>query len=102
MAKHEQLCQLAAISVTGPCLGDNFIFIGPRPAGETHEINPRLLNMLKGVVFRGDGTENPYEHVQQFNEICETFKLCTFSHEEMKLKLFSYTLANDTKAWLHD
>ena len=36
----------------------------------------------------------------QFNDICGTFQLHDLTHEEIKLKLFSYTLANDARKWL--
>lgn len=88
MAEFEDLYQLAAIKISGPPIRDIFTSLGPRPNGEIYEINLSLLGLLQGKQLTGDGTEDPYQHVQLFDEICRTFKLNAFTYDEMKLKLF--------------
>ena len=37
-----------------------------------------------------------------FNDLCGTFQLHDLTHEEIKLKIFSYTPSNDGLKWLQD
>jgi hypothetical protein len=50
--------------------------------------------------FTSNEDEDPYQHVQLFDEICGTFKLNAFTYDEMKLKLLGLTLTAKAKAWL--
>ena len=51
-------------------------------------------------IFAGeDDTEDPYAHIDYFTDICETFKLNAFTHDDMKLKLFSQTLSKKALTW---
>jgi len=45
------------------------LFMNP----EGYEINPMLLELLHAKKFAGDGTEDPYNHIGFFREVCETF-----------------------------
>ena len=66
MVLQEQIYQVGVEIIAGPAQGENFISVGPDLTGKTYEINHRLLDKLKNITFRGDGTESPYVHVQEF------------------------------------
>ena len=55
-----------------------------------------MVHNLK--VFEED--EDPYQHLQFFEDVCGTFKLNAFSPNDMKLELFPHTLAKKTRNWL--
>jgi hypothetical protein len=75
MVFHEQVYQVRAELVSGPAHGEKFITTGPDLPGKVYEINPRLITMIKENIFRGDATECPYEHIDNFNLACGTLQL---------------------------
>ena len=56
--------------------------------------------MLRTKQFKGDDTEYPYDHVEFFIDIRGTLRVNAFTDEEMKLKLFPYTLCDASLSWL--
>ena len=71
------------------------------PQTDEYEVNPLLLQILHTrKIFTGEYKgDSPYAHVDYFSNICETFKLNAFSHDDMKLKLFSQTLTSKALTW---
>ena len=51
--------------------------------------------------FHGMKNENPYTHIQDFEEVCTTFKEGAFDMDLLKLKAFPLTLKNKAKIWLN-
>ena len=47
--------------------------------------------------FHGMESENPYSHMREFEEVCNTFKKETTTVDLMRLKLFSFTLKDKAK-----
>ena len=47
------------------------------------------------------GNENPYTHIQDFEEVCTTFKEGAFDMDLFKLKAFPLTLKDKAKIWLN-
>ena len=43
-------------------------------------------------IFHGMDSENPYSHISEFEEVCNTFKEETATVDLMRLKLFPFTL----------
>lgn len=72
----------------------------PKLQTDEHKVNPYILQILHSrKIFAGeDDLEDPYVHLDYFNDICETFKLKGFSYD-MKLKLFGQTLSSKALAW---
>ena len=46
-------------------------------------------------------SENPYSHIQEFEEVCNTFKEDISNVDLMRLKLFPLTLKDKAKIWLN-
>ena len=73
----------------------------PKPRTDEYEVNPLLLQILHTrKIFTGeDEDDDPYAHIDYFSNTRETFKLNAFSHDDMKLKLFSQTLTSKELTW---
>ena len=51
--------------------------------------------------FHGMKSENPYSHIREFEEVCNTFKEETATVDLMRLKLFPFTLKDEAKIWFN-
>ena len=69
------------------------------PLTEQMVIRPYLVQLLP--TFHGMESENPYSHMREFEEVCNTFKEETTTVDLMRLKLFPFTLKNKAKIWLN-
>ena len=65
------------------------------PPTEKMVIRPHIVPLLP--TFHGMESENPYSHIREFEEVCNTFKEETATVEVMKLKLFPFTLKDKAK-----
>jgi hypothetical protein len=66
----------------------------------THfDLKPNVIQILH--TFNGLENEDPYAHVKEFLERCNTFKFQNFSNESVRLRLFPFSLHGKAKAWLH-
>ena len=46
-------------------------------------------------------SENPYTHIKEFEDLCNTFREGGASIDSMRLKLFPLTLKDNAKIWLN-
>ncbi|KAL6340837.1 hypothetical protein AAG906_031947 [Vitis piasezkii] len=46
-------------------------------------------------------SENPYAHIKEFEDVCNTFQERGASIDLMRLKLFPFTLKDKAKIWLY-
>ena len=69
------------------------------PPTEDVNVRPYLVPLL--LTFHGMENENPYTHIQEFEEVCMTFKKGVTDMELMKLKAFPLTLKDKAKIWLN-
>ena len=51
--------------------------------------------------FHGMESENPYSHVRELEEVCNTFKEETATVDLMMLKIFPFILKDKAKFWLN-
>ena len=51
--------------------------------------------------FHGMESENPYSHIREFEEVCNTFKEDASNMDLMRLKFFPLTLKDKAKIWLN-
>ena len=100
MSENVHKYKLVALKYCGAPPLDAFMRAGPRGKNEDYCINPILLDMLHTKFFAGnDDSEDPYAHLDFFEEICGTFKLNAYTEEEMRLKLIGQTLSNTSLNW---
>ena len=62
-------------------------------------VKPYLVPFLP--TFHGMESENPYTHIKEFEEVCNTFKEDTTTIDLMRLKLFLFALKDKAKIWLN-
>ena len=60
---------------------------------------PFLVPLLP--TFHGMESENPYTHIREFEEVCNTFKEDTTTVDLMIPKIFPFTLKDKAKIWLN-
>ena len=69
------------------------------PPTEDVNVRPYLVPLLP--TFHGMENENPYTHIQEFEEVCMTFKEGLTDMELLKLKAFPLILKDKAKIWLN-
>jgi hypothetical protein len=66
---------------------------------EVYEIHPDFISLVRELNFAGGLDENPYEHLQDFEEICATLIISGMNHETLKWKAFLFLLTGWAKQW---
>ncbi|RVW73354.1 Retrovirus-related Pol polyprotein from transposon 17.6 [Vitis vinifera] len=69
------------------------------PPSEQLVIRPHIVPLLP--TFHGMKSENPYAHIKEFEDVCNTFQEGGASIDLMRLKLFPFTLKDKAKIWLN-
>ena len=69
------------------------------PLTDDMVVRPYLVPLLP--TFHGMESENPYTHIREFKEVCNTFKEDATTLDLMRLKLFPFTLKDKAKIWLN-
>ena len=62
-------------------------------------VRPYLVPLLP--TFHGMESENPYTHIKEFEEVCNTFMEAITTLDLMRLKIFPLTLKDKAKIWLN-
>jgi hypothetical protein len=66
---------------------------------EGYEIHPDFISLVRESNFVGGLDENPYKHLQYFEEICATLMISRMNHETHKWKAFLFLLTGWAKQW---
>ena len=83
MATNGHLYKLATLKYSTGSPLNAFMHVSPRVNAEGYEINPVLLDILHTKKFAGENdTEDPYAHIDLFDDICGTFKLNALTEDE--------------------
>ena len=69
------------------------------PPTEDMIVRPHLVPLLP--TFHGMESENPYTHIREFEEVCNTFKEDITNLDLVRLRLFPLTLKDKPKIWLN-
>jgi hypothetical protein len=56
----------------------------------SYELSPSYLAMVREQFFSGRDNENPYHHLQEFEELCSCMKISRMTQETIKWKLFPF------------
>jgi hypothetical protein len=66
---------------------------------EGYEIRPNFISLVRELNFARGFDENPYKHLQDFEEICATLMILGMNHETLKWKTFPFSLTGWAKQW---
>jgi len=71
------------------------------PPDATHfNFKPGIIQLLP--TFHGLDAENPYLHLREFEEVCNTYNDQNCSMNTIRLKLFPFSLKDKAKTWLQN
>jgi hypothetical protein len=59
---------------------------------EGYEIHPNFISMVRELNFTRGLEENPYKHLQDFEDICASLMISGMNHEILKGKGFLFSL----------
>ena len=75
------------------------------PAGNVgdanFEIKTGLITMVQASPFCGKANEDASAHLQQFLEICNTFKMKDVTPDAVRLRLFPFSLLGRARQWFY-
>ena len=71
--------------------------VTPMRNGRSYEVRPAVLTSIP--TFHGRAIDEPYPHLQNFEQFCQVTGLQGFSQDEVKLILFSFSMKDRTKDW---
>ncbi|XP_071728225.1 uncharacterized protein [Rutidosis leptorrhynchoides] len=74
----------------------------PPIGADNWKIEGNFFTMIKDMLFHGLIEENPFEHIQQFNDICDIYKNKDVMDDAFKLRAFPFTLQGDANVWLRN
>ncbi|XP_024178407.1 uncharacterized protein LOC112184382 [Rosa chinensis] len=83
---------------TSPTIVDHPSCIVLPPCEHHFEIKPSTLSILP--IFHGMPSNNPYDHIAEFEEVCTTVQLHGLNPDGLKLRLFPFTLKDYARKWL--
>jgi hypothetical protein len=55
--------------------------------------------LIQDLPFSGEGNENPYSHLQEFEQTCAWLRIAGMSDNTLKWKLFPFSLMKIAKQW---
>ena len=71
----------------------------PNIVVRSFELKSSVLNCLS--TFYDLENEDSYNHLNNFYAVCQTFKYENFSYDDIKLRLFSFSLNDRACSWLN-
>ena len=75
--------------------------VAPPEVTENFEIKSSTIHMVENSVqFHGLLDEDPLSHISRFLRICGTFKIQNCSEDQIKLKLFPFSLRGQALEWI--
>jgi hypothetical protein len=66
---------------------------------DAYELRPWLIEMVQTNTFLGIEDEDPYHHLQQFEQTCDCLHIEGMSDETIRWKFFPFTLKGKTRQW---
>ena len=64
-----------------------------------YELCPGLIAMVRAQPFSGHDNENPYHYLVEFEEICSCLSIFGMTQENLRCKLFPFSLTGKAKQW---
>ena len=64
-----------------------------------YELRSCFIKLIWEQSFSGEGNENPYSHLQEFEQTCACLCIAGISDETLRRKLFPFSLTGRAKQW---
>ena len=64
-----------------------------------YELRLCFIKLICDQFFSGEGDENPYSHLQEFEQTCACLRIASMSNETLRWKLFPFSLMGRAKHW---
>jgi hypothetical protein len=64
-----------------------------------YELRPCFINMIREQSFSGEDSEDPYSHLQEFEQTYARLHIASMSDETLRWKLFLFSLTGIAKQW---
>ena len=75
-------------------------FSEPSPSSSSnHELDPCFIAMVRKWPFSREIHEDPYEHLQEFEELCSGLVILGMTQEALRWKLFPFSLTEKAEQW---
>jgi len=58
----------------------------------SYRLSPQLIALVQSLSFSGEGDENPYLYIRDFEQICDCLRIEGISNETLHWKLFPFSL----------
>ena len=62
-----------------------------------YELHLYLIKLIQDKSLSGEGNENPYSHLQEFEQTCACLHITGMSDETLRWKLFPFSLMGRAK-----
>ena len=62
-------------------------------------LHPCFIKLIRDKSFSGQGDENPYSHLQEFEQTCVCLCITGMSDKTIRWKLFLFSLIGRAKHW---
>jgi hypothetical protein len=62
-----------------------------------YELCPCLIKLIRDQSFSGEGNENTYSHLQEFEQTCACLHIAGMSDNTLRWKLFLFSLMGELK-----
>ena len=63
------------------------------------ELCPGFIAMVREQTFSGYDNENPYHHLQEFEQLCSCLSIAGMAQETLRWKLFPFSLNERSRQW---
>ena len=64
-----------------------------------YELCPCLIKLIREQSFSGEGDENPYSHLREFEQIYACLRIAGMFDKTLRWKLFLFSLTGRAKQW---
>ena len=64
-----------------------------------YEQCPCFIKLIREQSFSGEGDENSYSHLREFEQTCACLHIASMSDETLRWKLFPFSLMGKAKQW---
>jgi len=65
----------------------------------SYRLSPWLIALVQSLSFLGEGDENPYLHIRDFEQTCDYLRIEGMPDGTLRWKLFPFSLKGKARQW---